>query len=309
MKSLQGVRKIFIVIQKLSIICYLIATLLYVSLFTDASMQYINADTGGFILPLSSSSSSLSSSSSSLGFGDVMFYKNILKFLFNFFYNEDHFMSLMHTLDVYILVCQPLVYTQFVTGKKLLVKIVLGTVACVALSGEPLVMMIVATFLPLQVNEQEFLDRFQLYSRIEYAAQIFTIIEFFLLRVTLSVAVLKMALLTRDGLIRSENLHQTSKNDNINRRRNTVHRRIFYYSLIPLFLNAANLVPDMIRVITPQTIIGPNNHVCEHSEQFFRDDVRLCPTIVIFTIGSFSYSICYLVIFKNLRKALVCESC
>ena len=40
MKSLQGVRKIFIVIQKLSIICYLIATLLYVSLFTDASMQY-----------------------------------------------------------------------------------------------------------------------------------------------------------------------------------------------------------------------------------------------------------------------------
>ena len=125
----------------------------------------------------------------------------------------------------------------------------------------------------------------------------------------MSVAVLKMALLTRDGLIRSENLCQTTANDNMDCRRNTVHRRIFYYSLIPLFLNAANLVPDMIRVITTQTIVGPDNHVCEHSEPFFRDDVRLCPTIVIFTIGSFSYFICYLVIFKNVRKALICESC
>ena len=205
-------------------------------------------------------------------------------------------MSFLHSFDFQVMVCHPLEYAEFRLAENLVVIVAKGMFVCLILATDQLVSLFV---LLIPVTE-DVLDSLQTILDILYYIEIFAVVKMFVLKAIYSVTIFKIAYMTKAGL---ENSCQVSGiND---KKRQAMLKSIYYFSLIPFFLNILFVVHEALSINT-NLIQGPGEGVL--SDRMRQPDVQLTLTLVVFTIGSFSYYIGYWVLFPKLRNTLLCKS-
>ena len=205
-------------------------------------------------------------------------------------------MSFLHSFDFQVMVCHPLEYAEFRLAENLVVIVAKGMFVCLILATDQLVSLFV---LLIPVTE-DVLDSLQTILDILYYIEIFAVVKMVVMKAIYSVTIFKIAYMTKAGL---ENSCQVSGiND---KKRQAMLKSIFYFSLIPFFLNILFVVHEALSINT-NLIQGPGEGVL--SDRMRQPDVQLTLTLVVFTIGSFSYYIGYWVLFPKLRNTLLCKS-
>ena len=222
--------------------------------------------------------------------------KFAIRFFLYFFYFNYYFMSFLHSFDFQVMVCHPLEYAEFRLAENLVVIVAKGMFVCLILATDQLVSLFV---LLIPVTE-DVLDSLQTILDILYYIEIFAVVKMVVMKAIYSVTIFKIAYMTKAGL---ENSCQVSGiND---KKRQAMLKSIFYFSLIPFFLNILFVVHEALSINT-NLIQGPGEGVL--SDRMRQPDVQLTLTLVVFTIGSFSYYIGYWVLFPKLRNTLLCKS-
>ena len=108
-------------------------------------------------------------------------------------------------------------------------------------------------------------------------------------KIIFSILVVRLAWLTRSSLRESAQFSGRTK---------TFHRGIFYFSLIPLFLNI---------MFTGHEVLGLLQPIHGFHRLFLSDTHLLLIESAMFTLGSFFYLIGYLTIFPNVKKTILCQ--
>ena len=121
---------------------------------------------------------------------------------------------------------------------------------------------------------------------------IFNIVKYVLLKLMFSVAVAKMAVLTRTGLRHSAKMSN-------NKTKQSTHHRLFIFSLVPLFMSIFYTVSEVFVIIHP--ILKTENNRCSW---FNREDIQFSISATLFTIGSFLFNGCFFLLFPKVRKTM-----
>ena len=279
MKHVLGLKKILIAFQQLCVILYL-------------SIVVLNQNLSTYIASLASLSTG-NITYSILTARDIQnFGKSLSTFFLDFFRWEYYFLSLLQSLDVYVLICKPFRYNDFANNFKVLKMVSLGALACFIFSIDHIIVLLVNAFY-LAENEREILTKDDILRWLSYA----DIGKHVGLKVAYSVAVIKMALSIRKCLSDSSKLTDKSKSLNL-------HQRLFRFTLIPLSLNFLYATHEGLDIY---------NIICKYSDyvrkyktfqpgMFIKPDIIACLTATNIFMGTLIYVIGYFSLFSELRK-------
>ena len=171
-----------------------------------------------------------------------------------------------------------------------------GSLICVIINCEQLAFILLDTIFR-ENNADDIYEKSFLKAKIIFGINVFNAVKVTLVKGIFSIAVVKMFLMTRNGL------RQSAKMSN-NKNKQSVHYRLFVISLIPLFLSILFTATEVLDVIKP---ILKDKYGCEH-HWVIRDDVTLGLSASLFTFGSFVYFGGYLILFPQIRQT-VTECC
>ena len=106
-----------------------------------------------------------------------------------------------------------------------------------------------------------------------------------------TVAILKIAIETKAGLDESMNMNK-------NKRKQNVFKRLFYFTLIPIFLNF---------LFFGHEVLSLNFAVLGKKWDHTKNLIQPITTLAVFTLGSFTYFAGFISLFSDLRKAVTCR--
>ena len=265
------------IIQQMCIIVYLVSTLLQNILSIESSESL--ADFGNNLSSLAKNGQSLHIIS-----------KGLVQLVQSFAYYEYYFMSMMHSLDLYKIVCHPLKYDDFKETRNIIKLISYGSVICFVSSGDHVVS--VAIGLTLNKDTNDAIENKDLIRNMSLAVHIGNAVKIVLLKTYYSVSIPRMAVLTRKGLKQSENM--SNRND-----KQSAHHRLFLFTLIPLLLSFLFTIKEIIIVGKP--FIETLDSGCS-PHWLHRKDVTLVISTALFTFGSFTYFAGYIALFPKIRE-------
>ena len=83
-----------------------------------------------------------------------------------------------------------------------------------------------------------------------------------------------------------------------------LYRRLFGFSLLPLFLNLLYIIPEAMAGKS-YDLAKPN---CMKRTFFGKRDSKMCTMALIVTMGTFSYKVAYALLFPKVRAAMLCRN-
>ena len=142
-----------------------------------------------------------------------------------------YFLTLMQTIDVYILVCFPFNYANFEKKANKAKWLLGGTLICLLLQGDQLFLASyrVYQFLEGNVKMLHHMHSEEVMTPIMNNVFIIHTVKFVVIKITYFTVVTRLAFSTRAGLRESARLSERPDN---------LPQRIFYFALIPLFISA-----------------------------------------------------------------------
>ena len=280
-KVLKGPRRIFIILQQLSILCFLAFSLI---------SNWSNSDVSDMQKAMEQVSEFRNKSTTTAVIKSVVFGKTV-EFFQDFCYYEFYFLAWMHSWDMYEMICNPLKYADFCKKLHLIKVILSGTGVCALLACTNIVNMTIAIIL-LTFNDG--LDQSVLkYNNITDGINIFDIIKTVILKVVYSVVITRLSLSSKSGLDQSSKM-ASNQND-----QKSIFKKFFYFSLMPIFINILFLIHE----IPDATFSVFNESTC--GSHLVRVDIRFCLTTSAVTIGLLSYLFSFLILFPKIRKTII----
>ena len=195
------------------------------------------------------------------------------------------------------MITDPFKYSEFTKMRNVINRIFTGIGICFFLVSENFIYMVAAALIFTDPKEYliDFTFRWK-YARISRYIEIFSLVKFIALKIALTVVIIWIAVKTKLALKESAAM-SPDKN------KLSAHRRLFYFTLIPLGINVLNLVPEALDAASPLPQLY-NHHSTESI--IMRTDVRICITAVTATIGSFSYDLAFPILFPKVRSSMSC---
>ena len=197
-----------------------------------------------------------------------------------------------------MMVCKPFDYKEFCKKEKLIKNLFIGAGFCLIASSDQLVELAFEIYYTAMDDEKDpsigMILRFS-HKNIHFGIDVFNFVKIMVTKMVFSVAVARLAWLTRSGLITSD---RTSK-------RNTrMYNRLFYFSLIPLFLNVIFTVHEVLNLLVP--ILDTENPLS--TIPFPDESVIARIQVSVITFGSLTYCMAYLILFSNVRNIFLCKA-
>ena len=208
--------------------------------------------------------------------------------LFRYFANNMfYFLSLMQSLDIYVMVCKPMAYTDFVQKRNVMKNLFIGTVISFLLASEKIMDLLFTLYYQYGGYHH---DRFLLHKNMHFAIHLFILVAFIIAKIIYSLAVVRLAFFTRAGLLESSRMSKKKGN---------LHKKLFLFTLIPMILCMLFTVHE---VLTLANEIKPINSV------IFSEQVREGLSSFMLTVGSCAYYFIYLILFSQVRDVFMCKS-
>ena len=209
LRHLKGVRRVFIVMQQIFLIGHhiflILPRLVYEKDIADELANiYHNASS----------------------WRDTLSHE-VFKACKDFMYFQYYFMCMMHSIDMHMMICHPLTYSEFTSIKSMAKYFLCGTGVCLVLVADSFVMIFIELYL---LKHWAYSTNVYLLKKAMTGFATFKVIKMIALKTVYTIVILKMAMKTKAGLDESMNM-------NMNARKQSLHKRLFYFTLIPILLN------------------------------------------------------------------------
>ena len=232
----------------------------------------------------------------------IISYVELFRFFQFTFYHLYYALSLMHSIDIHVMVCEPMKYAEFCQIQALMKHLGLGFAISLGASADHLVNFLIKL---IRLNGDLSNTRHLMITfDIIRALDVFTAIKMIIMKTVYSMIVIRLALKTKASLNESESMTANQAEGERRQQRKTLHRRLFHFSLIPLFLNFLFLVYEIFDIGRPFVKLERQAMDCVAPHLFSQFWVQMVITAVVFTVGSFSYVIGCLVLFPKVREAI-----
>ena len=298
-KYLKGARKMYLIIQQSCIILYLALLMAPLGLYSVQNFFPLftkKLGLGGLGLETfyeeRNSTSLFEDDDDLITYDQVLVYEFVYQFFQECAYLEYYLLSMMHIIDIRVMICQPFDYAKFSENKQVLIRLAIGTSVCFILSCDCLIDIFYRLYyhgaMKIRTDESP--------ENIILASFIIKVIKLTTIKISYGVANIKMFLNIRHSLSESTKMNQNSE-------REKSHRNLQNFILVPFFLNILFLghdVPKVIGLIKKKFVKN-----CE--SLLLRPEFVQGLPAAVFTLGSYAYNIAYLVFFPKLRKALFCR--
>ena len=205
----------------------------------------------------------------------------------------------MQSLDINVMICNPFDYAQFSKWRKVMKLFSLGALTCFMLGFDDLVPIIVALVRlnkRLMAFDKELLSSYQ---SILYKLDAFGLAKMILFKIIFTGVVAKLSWNTKKSLDESANMAG-------DKAKHALYRRLFVFSLLPLFLNLFFVIPEAISEGSSYDLDNIRTD-CKSIGFFERMDVKLCGQALLIPLGSLSYIVAYTTMYPNIRGALLCK--
>ena len=290
-KHINGTRRVYISLQQASIIVRLIVMILrylIIHYYEDGEgISGILAEKFNHWLALGDVDATIGNQGhwTKLSYMQLSILNRLFIFLEDFAYYEYYFLSLLQSVDIYKMICDPINYSDFCTSLKVAKYNLVGLFCCFLSASD--------NFIKL-VCDIDFLDSYQI--NLLLGIEIFNVIKLALLKMFYSISVMKLAYLTRAAL------NESVRTSN---RKISLYKRIFFFSLIPFFISILFTANEVFKLGEALAILL--NFDCKSKMIFLREDVKMGIATSLPTIGSLIYIFGYIALFPDVRKTLFCK--
>ena len=282
-KFVNGTRKLFVVLQELSIIIFFLILVLKYGITTSAHKYDVKKFSykDDFHNPLTS------------------YYINVhlISLFQSVFYYKYYLLSLMQSFDIFQMVHHPLDYSEFCTIKNIAKYILLGIVACIVLSSGHIChigLYLFYRYKPLIISNNKV-------PKNEDNIEMFSMIIFVVFKVSYPCLVGTLAYKVKRSLTESEGMAET------NEAKRRVHRRLFWFTTIPIFMNFFFLLPEILSLLAPMHRSSYKKLAIDCNSFIRRKEVQVSINAVMVMIGSFSYFVGYVLLIKKIRAFIFCK--
>ena len=216
-------------------------------------------------------------------------------FFSQYFFAQYYFFSLIQCMDVYIMVCKPFDYEEFSRKIHLCTLMLKGGLACLLYSSQYLIAMAFPIVLSLEHSHHTgILERMN----IKWWMNVFHVAKLFLCKLIYTMVVVSMAKKIKTSLKESNELVNNKKNS-------TVHKRLYRFALIPVFLNFFFVPYESFNGFFSFYYFGMKD--CSDETLFsLKVTVQILHVFTLSAASGISYG-AYVLLFSNLRKSLRCD--
>ena len=146
------------------------------------------------------------------------------------------------------MVCDPFSYSKFIEMKNVVQKLLIGFGICFLLACDNFIYIIAAHIVLRHPNKYLSFEATEitLYLKISRSVEIFHFTKLILLKLLFAGAIIFMAHNTRMAFKESSDVAGAQS-----QAKHAAHKRIFYFTLIPLFINLVFLIPELMNEIFP----------------------------------------------------------
>ena len=227
----------------------------------------------------------------------VIMLKKLIAFFMSFFYLFYYFLSLMQSFDLFTMICNPFQYADLIQKRVIWKYLAGGVILCLILASYDLWTIFAALYW-LQ-DGRAFLFYRDTYKSIANNIDKYTIVKIIVIKIVYAAAVMRMAWRTKKALAESAKMAGTKAKVNL-------HRRLFYFSLIPFFLNVVSSIPEAITEVTQERGTYLDKDCLKHG-WYKRVDVKEIMLGTVLPLACISYIVAYLIIFPQLRARFFCK--
>ena len=219
----------------------------------------------------------------------------------NIFQYQFYLTSLMQSMDVYKMVCSPFDYKEYSSMKNLIKQILVGTMVCLALCLDTVAR---GFLLPAVIHGGH--GGQSKAGSIAKGIAVVEVVKTVSFKILYSIAICRLAYMTKKGLSQSFEISQDAK-------RKRKHQRIFYFTLIPFFLNLVFVGQEVMdwdfqtlgKIVTQD--IALSEYISQNMGNINGSASQIV-RLVLFSLGSFAYTIGLFILFPHVRKMYVCHS-
>ena len=288
---LKGVRRIIIVLQQLAILFHT-STFLVTHLFTNSALDEFEDDHETYFRQ------------SSLLFRRRM--ASHAKHFFESFFNHlAFFLSFMQTIDVYKMVCEPFKYIEFARKEVVSKYIGMGICICIALNIEELIGVCVwAGSWAYNTSDDGFdgvAHFMELKNGVIFYILMYNVTKSFLVRIVFAIVVSRLAFLVRKSLLETSQVGGELTDE-----KKALYSRLFYFCLIPLFLNFLFLIPEVLFAVS--NIFVSYRDDCFYPAFFRKKNVLMVVLQSSFALGSLTYYFAFIALFPAVRNTFLCTT-
>ena len=279
-KYVAGLKKMLIALQQFCVVSYFLVVVINKSLLTsfmEGTIQFWRSSNSDY--------SDIVDNAQNMRFGE-----SLSDFFRDFFQWEYYFLSLLQSFDIYVLICKPFQYHDFAKYDHILKIVSMGTLSCFLLASDQVALTLISCiYSPISdpQNLPKKIDISRWINVAHFGKQM-------MLKVGYTIAVVNMAKSVKQSLINSRNM--ANKNEKF-----YLHLRLFYFTLIPIFLN---LLFATHEILSAMTAICIHNFCGKKLGNFIKSDLIACLTGANITTGTFVYFIGYFLLFSELRKVI-----
>ena len=218
-------------------------------------------------------------------------------------YYNFYFLSLMQSIDIYIMVCWSFHYKKFSSTVAGLRMVALGAGLCLLLCSDELAIVIriavtSSTFLENHVvaDISSAMNSWQKFDRI---AKIFSLVKLCLIKIGFAIAIARIAQLVRKQLISS----MAMAANNVDRKKK--YTSLVAFVCIPLLMDVIFIIYDATLFLVFFNVYEKEDKCNYGDDGFSIDDIAV--RAFVFAVNSFIQSISYLVLFPKFRKCFWCK--
>ena len=220
----------------------------------------------------------------------------IITFLQSFIYHNFYFLSLMHSIDIYIMVCRSFQYKKFRSTNFGLKMLAMGACFCLLAIADELVALIRVVMLITIYGIYEDIE-----SAVKFlkASNIFHLVKLCVFKVSYAIAVGRLA-----QLVRKQPVHSMALAANIDRK--SRYTSLVAFVCVPLLMNVVFVGYDVtifwrfFSLYVGEMIYGGESFGSDASD-------ALSVRIFVFTANSFIQTISFFVLFPKIRESVSCK--
>ena len=290
-KHIKGLKRLIILLQQLA----LSAQLLHLTLHHALSIESVSS----YFAPVFSDEDD--ASLTELQFEHASFdhrsaAQAATTFISEYLHTQYYFFSLVQTLDVYVMICKPFDYKEFSGKKNLCVLMLKGCLACLLYAS----LKIVAIASPFiwSIKETHYHRLFLKRMNVKWWISVVHVAKLVIGKLVYTVVIWVMAKSINKALKESAEMKNQSNQ--------TIHKRLFRFALIPLFLNFCFLPYEAVTAYIPFYSHGKTDCAGKSLVPILLG-AQIAEVASILVASMLSYA-AYMVLFSNLRQSFFCKN-
>ena len=280
-RNLNGPRRIHLVLQQICIIVYMSLQLAQVINESDVQHQLLFAAVD---------------EQQGYQYDQKVLSQDVFALIKEWFYLQYYWLSMLHTYDINIMVCQPFNYSSFSKIGNTMKWLGWGLVCCIfAASDNAFVLFFRYFSFGGKRNKNE--RKMTRLAWVMLTAYAFKLVKLILMKIVYGATNIKIYMNVKKSLDDSKKMSRKPELEK-------AHRKLLHFTMIPFVINILYLVQDVPNVLVP--LLKSYEMVYKDNKCDNTSDIIMILSSVVVMIVSFSYFIGYMVCFPRVRKSMIC---